>query len=126
MFSLRSLSTAAAVAVTSCSAETQAPALTTGFVPVFATPFSNVNLSFVNNASVPATNVELLVTVDGATSRIDTAGTFSPGTRIDRSTSAIPAYLNASDVTCSIAKVDFKDGTSWNALAALPRTTASR
>jgi hypothetical protein len=142
MFSLRSLSTAAAfivlagaplaasavetsqpIAVTSCSVDTQAQTFSAyGQTPA---QFGNVYLSFTNNASVAATNVELLVAVNGNEQRIDTAGTFAPGIRIDRITSAAP-YLNANDVTCRIAKVDFSNGTSWNALAALPKTTAQR
>jgi hypothetical protein len=114
------VSTKGPVAVTSCAADTVAP--TTAFAPV-PIQFGNVYLSFTNTSSVPAKNVELLVGYNGTVQTFDTAGTFSPGIRIERSASTIP-FVNATDVTCQVAKVDFSDGTSWTAPDLAPQTTA--
>jgi hypothetical protein len=143
MFSLRTLTAAASfaalaaaplaasalqvtppVAVTSCQADVQAISPITAYAP---NPWQggNVRLSFVNTTPVTATNVELLLAYNGTEERIDTAGTFSPGIQIARD-AAIAPYVSANDVTCSVAKVQFSDGTSWSALAAAPKTTAQR
>jgi hypothetical protein len=118
------LETNAPVVVTSCNAETQAAASSVPFViPSFTD--GNVHVSFTNTAAVPATNVEFLLSYNGTQQRLDSAGTFSPGTRIDKD-AAIAPFVGAGDVTCRVAKVDFSDGTSWNALAAAPQNTAQR
>jgi hypothetical protein len=118
------LETNAPVAVTSCDAQTQAAVSSVPFVtPSFAD--GNVHLSFTNTSAVPATNVEFLLSYNGTQQRVDTAGTFSQGTRIDKD-AAIAPFVGAGDVTCRVAKVDFSDGTSWNALAAAPQHTALR
>lgn len=143
MFSLRSLVAAASfatlaaaplaasavvtnppVAVTSCSAETQAAATSVPFVTPSFTD-GDVHVSFTNTSAVPATNVEFLLSYNGTQQYLDTAGTFAQGARIDKD-AAIAPFVAAGDLTCRVAKVDFSDGTSWNALAAAPKNTAQR
>jgi hypothetical protein len=112
--------TAPPVTVTSCNADTQAPVTSLAFAPI---EFGNVYLSFTNASAIPAKNVELLVGYSGTEQRLDADGTFAPGTRIDRSISTVP-FTNASGVTCRVAKVTFSDGSTWNAEAQAPQTTA--
>jgi len=142
MFTLRSLAAAASftalaaaplaasaletnppVAVTSCNAETQAAATSVPFVTPSFTD-GNVHVSFTNTSAVPATNVEFLLSYNGTQQYLDSAGTFSQGARIDKN-AAIAPFVSAGDVTCRVAKVDFSDGTSWNAVAAAPQHTAA-
>jgi hypothetical protein len=118
------LETNGPVAVTSCNAQTQAAASSVPFVtPSFAD--GDVHLSFKNTSAVPATNVEFLLSYNGTQQRVDAAGTFAQGTRIDKD-AAIAPFVGAGDVTCRVAKVEFSDGTSWNDLAAAPQRTAQR
>jgi hypothetical protein len=111
------------VAVTACSVETQAPTFVAG--EPMPPDFGSVNVSFTNRADVAATNVEVLVSYAGTTQRLDSATPAAPGAAVQLSAAALP-YVNASDVTCKVARVDFSDGTSWNRIAAVPRAMAQR
>ncbi|HTJ24970.1 MAG TPA: hypothetical protein VMA36_02295 [Candidatus Limnocylindria bacterium] len=72
---------------------------------------SDVTISFVNTANVPAKSVEFAVRAGKHTCLIVDKGTFSPGTRITHTFLQSPELENASSV--SIRKVTFADGSSW-------------
>jgi hypothetical protein len=76
---------------------------------------SNVRLTFVNQAPVPATDVRIAVSYRGQTQVLDDAGTFSTGTPItqDLSPSPEPQYDGAA--ACSVQAVTFSDGSTWHA-----------
>jgi hypothetical protein len=71
-----------------------------------------VRLSFVNNTTVTATNIDLAISYDGEVEDLDAVGRFGPGARIERWVSLAP-FVWPDDVTCSVVRIDFIDGTSW-------------
>jgi hypothetical protein len=70
----------------------------------------SLELSFVNTGNVPASKVTFLVNDGGKSQQIEDRGTFTPGIRIDRDLSDVALGNSAN---CSVAEVDFADGTSW-------------
>ena len=74
---------------------------------------SNLRVTFVNQAPVPATDVRIAVSYRGQTQVLDDAGTFTPGTPIaqDLSPSPEPQYDGAA--SCSVQSVKFSDGSTW-------------
>jgi hypothetical protein len=72
---------------------------------------SDVTISFVNTANVPAKNVEFAVRSGRYTYVIVEKGTFSPGARITRTFLQSPPLVGASSV--QIRKVTFADGSTW-------------
>jgi len=99
------------VSVKKCSVDGRDPAPIQAFAP---NPWFSgyVRLSFVNNTPVTATNIELTVSYDGEVEDLDSVGTFAPGARIERWISLAP-FVWPDDVTCSVVRINFIDGTSW-------------
>jgi hypothetical protein len=73
---------------------------------------SNVTISFVNRANVPAKSVEFAVRSGNKTALIVDKGTFAPGVRIDHTFSESPEFDDTSSV--SVRAVVFADGSTWN------------
>jgi hypothetical protein len=76
---------------------------------------SGVSVKFVNDASVVATSVVFKVTYNGRTDTIRDTGKFSPGVPIQArfSNFARLDYWRPEPDACSLAEVDFADGTVW-------------
>jgi hypothetical protein len=72
---------------------------------------SNVTISFVNTADVPAKSVEFAVRAGNHTSLIVDKGTFSPGARITHTFERSPDLVGATSV--QVREVTFADGSSW-------------
>jgi hypothetical protein len=80
---------------------------------------AGVTLKFVNDASVVATAVVFKVTHDGRTDTITDKGKFSPGIPIQArfENFARLDYWRPEPDACSLAEVDFADGTVWRPAA---------
>jgi ABC-type transport system involved in cytochrome bd biosynthesis fused ATPase/permease subunit len=76
-----------------------------------ANELSDVTISFVNTANVPAKRIEFAVTSGKHTCVIVDKGTFSPGARITHTFLQSSELVGASSVT--IRKVTFADGSTW-------------
>jgi hypothetical protein len=114
------------VSVQSCAVHADNNAAAAFLSPFNPIPWLSTDLllSFVNNTPLSATHVEFLITYDGQIDRVESFGTFAPGTRVYRTTS-LPPFIDPSHVSCSVARVDFGDGSSWNA-GSPARKTARR
>jgi hypothetical protein len=73
---------------------------------------SEVTISFVNTANVPAKRVEFAVRSGHKTAVIVYKGTFSPGTSIVHTFNERTDFDNASSVR--VQAVTFADGSTWN------------
>lgn len=78
----------------------------------FTSHSSEVRISFVNTANVPAKSVQFAVRSGNKTVEIVDKGTFAPGARIVHTFSESPRFENASSVR--IEAVTFADGSTWN------------
>ncbi len=77
-----------------------------------------VRLTFVNQAAVPATEVDFNLTSHGQVlGTYADRGTFSPGAKIDR---FFTTQETAHDQKIAVATVKFADGTIWNSDDATP------
>ena|SRR5579872_4687245 len=76
---------------------------------------SGVSVKFVNDASVVATSVVFKVTNNGRTATIRDSGKFSPGVTIQARFMNFAGldFWRAEPDACSLAEVDFADGTVW-------------
>jgi hypothetical protein len=75
-----------------------------------------VRLTFVNEAAVPATEVDFDLSSHGQVLGTYTdRGTFSPGVKIER---FFTTQETAGDQKIAVTSVKFADGTSWNSDAA--------
>jgi hypothetical protein len=99
------------VSVQKCSVDGRDPSPITSYNP---NPWFSgyVRLRFVNNTPVTATNIDLAISYDGEVEDLNSVGTFAPGARIERWVSLAP-FVWPDDVTCSVVRIDFSDGTSW-------------
>jgi hypothetical protein len=79
----------------------------------------SVRLKFTNTGVVPATVVKFVVSDDRATRVIVDKGTFSPGVQIDHNFVTGDGQDVRPNVTCTVAEVDFADGSSWRAVSQL-------
>lgn len=72
-------------------------------------------ISFINHATLPATEVDFRVTRDGQTRFVRDLGTFSPGVTIRRTTSAYEGapYLS-NPASWDVISVRYADGTTWS------------
>lgn len=76
-------------------------------------------VSFVNHATVAATEVDFRVVRDGQTRIVNDRGTFAPGVTITRTTTDYEGDGYASSpTTWSVVAVHYADGTSWTKVAA--------
>jgi hypothetical protein len=106
--------TASPVAIGACSVSSTTETIAGQPYFTLTIPQRNLSFSFVNNGKVPATKVTLVVD-DGASPRqIEDRGTFSPRVRIDRRLYDATA-ANDGPATCTVAEVQFSDGSSWHA-----------
>ncbi|MGH7661415.1 MAG: hypothetical protein ACRENA_10950 [Vulcanimicrobiaceae bacterium] len=78
-----------------------------------------VSVKFVNDASIAATSVVFKVTYNGRTDTIVDKGKFSPGVPIVArfNNFARLDYWRPEPDACSLAEVDFADGTVWRPAA---------
>ncbi len=99
------------VSVKKCAVDGRDPSPITSYNP---NPWFSgyVRLSFVNDTPLTATKIDLLVSADGEVEDLDAAGSFAPGARIERWVSLAP-FVWPGDVTCTVVRIDFSDGTSW-------------
>lgn len=103
-----SMSMSAPVALTGCNAQIGAPDV------AFAQPMPSVySVSFVNHGRATATNVAIDVTDGRVTRRFDDRGRFSTNVGIDNVTAFQNFDRASGKPSCSIARVDFADGTVW-------------
>jgi hypothetical protein len=79
-------------------------------------------LSYVNKGAVPATAVVLALSDGNGTQNVISKGTFAPGVQIARNFTATAQGAARENASCSVAEVDFADGTSWKA----PHEVANR
>ena len=111
--------TAAPVSVAACQAYAGQPLSPVAFINTGITSgnLGSYTIGFVNEANVAANHVGLDVSYAGSTQRVDERGTFAPNTRIDKTITGL-SFLgySGSDSSCSVAEVDFVDGTSWHAV----------
>jgi hypothetical protein len=73
---------------------------------------SEVRISFVNTANVPAKSIKFAVRSGHRRASIVYKGTFAPGTRIVHTFNESTAFANASKVR--VEEVTFADGSTWN------------
>jgi hypothetical protein len=73
---------------------------------------SDVTISFVNTANVPAKSVEFAVRSGDKTALIVDKGTFAPGTSIVHRFNESTQFDNTSSVR--VRAVTFADGSTWN------------
>lgn len=73
---------------------------------------SDVTISFINTASIPAKSVEFTIRSGNRTKVIVDKGTFSPGTRIVHTFTAAPEFDDTSSV--HVEAVTFADGSTWS------------
>lgn len=75
---------------------------------------SNLRISFVNQASLTATNVRFVVRYGDRTQVIDDSGTFSSGTSVtqDFTPTGNAAFGNTA-AQCAVESVTFSDGSTW-------------
>jgi hypothetical protein len=107
------LATVPPVSVVSCNYNVL-PAVSESLTPgTTAIDVSNLQITFVNQAPVAATDVKFAVQYAHHSQVVDASGTFSNGTPIikDFSPSTNPGY-NGSAV-CSVQSVTFSDGSWW-------------
>jgi len=102
--------TAAPVSITSCNVSSTPSEI----IPETARFWSsNLGITFVNQAPVPATDVRFAVSYKGQTQLLDDAGTFSTGTPITQNLSPSPEPQYDGAATCSVQSVTFSDGSTW-------------
>jgi hypothetical protein len=135
VFSHRTISAAAAIAVlgTPLAASAQQTAYSVSPVAVAACNISSashsigvpsfasfdvsehyLNVNFVNNGKVPATNVTFVIDDGSSPAQIVDRGSFTPGVQIAHQIREAYAS-NEGPAKCSVADVQFADGTSWHA-----------
>jgi hypothetical protein len=86
------------------------PSTYTGFD--FIPTSSDVTISFVNTANVPAKIIEFAVRSGNRTALIVDKGTFAPGTSVVHTFTESTEFDNKSSV--HIQAVTFADGSTWN------------
>ncbi len=108
---------ASPVAIANCTAFAGTP-LAAGATLGFAN-FGSYNVGFINGANVAAKHVGIDVNDGGTVQRIDENGSFASGTRIDKDAlQQTYGGAYAGKLDCSVAEVDFVDGSSWHAARA--------
>jgi len=106
--------TSSPVAINDCNVSSTTQTIAGSPYVTLEIPQRNLAYDFVNHGSVPATKVTLIVDDGSSSRRIEDRGTFSPGVRIDRRLfDATASYDGAAK--CSIAEVQFADGSAWQA-----------
>jgi hypothetical protein len=106
----------APVSVVSCS-YSSVPRDGAGLIPATAPiQTSNVQISFVNNAPLAATNVRFAVRSPGGTQFVSDAGTFSPGTAITQNFDSRTYMPYNGPAACSVQSVTYSDGSTWQAM----------
>ncbi len=101
----------APITVTACGIDA------TPFTPL--QPFENVRfasdvrISFVNAASLPATSVSFAVRFGARTQTVVADGPFAPGAGATQSLDVAPGPLGDGTAQCDVVAVTFADGTSW-------------
>jgi hypothetical protein len=78
-------------------------------------PTTDIALSYVNKANVPAKNITFAVKDGAYTQNIVAKGMFAPGVQIDKSFTADSEIGARPDAACTVAEVDFADGSVWHA-----------
>jgi hypothetical protein len=74
---------------------------------------SNLQIAFVNQAPLAATDVQFAVGYDGRTQNVEDAGTFSHGTQITQNFMPSANLRYNGTATCSVQSVTFSDGSTW-------------
>lgn len=74
---------------------------------------SNLRVTFVNQAPLPATDVRIAASYRGQTQLLDRTGTFSAGTPITENLSPSPEPQYDGTASCSVQFVKFSDGSTW-------------
>jgi hypothetical protein len=98
------------IGVTRCDVVASTPALP--FDAMSSPAVNTLEVSFVNHAAIVAKDVRITVSFEGSTQTIDDRGTFSPNIAIDHSFGPTATYGGGA-AQCSVASVQFADGTSW-------------
>ena len=98
------------IGVTRCNVVTLVPALPVDG-GISSSAVNTLEVSFVNHAPVAAKDVRITVNFAGATQTIDDRGTFSPNVAIEHTFA--PIGFGDGAAQCSVASVDFADGTNW-------------
>ncbi len=79
---------------------------------------AGLNVSFTNTSSAPIAGVEIVANYNGQTETIDDRGTFAPNAVVNHDLAMFrDAVYSGGAAACSVAKVDFADGSSWAAPA---------
>jgi hypothetical protein len=92
---------------------------------------TGLNVTFSNASSAPVSNVEFVIGYNGQSETVDDKGTFSPNVTIDHNLKVFNDAVNSGgSPNCTVSKVDFADGTTWQApasrVASAPVATESR
>ena len=121
----------APVAIAACSTFAGTPVSSSAFgTTIGFANFGSYSVSFVNRSNIAAKHIALDIDSGRAVQRIDENGSFAPGMRIDKDGSQ-PFYATGFDGRkphCSVAEVDFVDGSTWHAtpLTALSEPAVAR
>lgn len=97
------------VRVQACTLD-QLPIPSAGDMTVNAGSTPLLQISFVNQAGVPATDVRFTLRAGGQTEQLDQRGTFSTGTTIVKN---FDPSINGDGAQCTIDAVSFSDGSTW-------------
>jgi len=79
---------------------------------------TGLSVTFSNTTSSPVSDVEFVIGYNGQSETVDDKGTFSPNVTIDHNLNVFNDAVNSGgSANCTVAKVDFADGTTWLAPA---------
>jgi hypothetical protein len=79
---------------------------------------TGLNVTFSNTSSAPVSNVQFVIGYNGQSETVDDKGTFSPNVTIAHDLRIFNDAVNSGgSANCTVAKVDFADGTTWQAPA---------
>ena len=107
--------TVAPISVTSCSPN--AGDIVTPYPSAIRTS-NGLAIRFANTSGNAVTDVQFVARYNGRTETIDDKGAFAPGAVVNHDLHAFDdGVYSGGDASCTVSKVDFADGTSWQAPA---------
>jgi hypothetical protein len=107
--------TAAPVTVKSCSLN--AGDIVTPYASAIRTS-DGLNVAFVNTTGTPVTKIEFVAKYNGQAETVEDAGSFAPNVAVAHDLHAFnDAVYSGGAASCTVSKVDFSDGSSWQAPA---------